>query len=259
MRKCTALLLITCLVVSSLIVYAVTPVTAQIGYKPSVPQFTVKFVDESVGYGIARTTEFTIKNQPFTPYTDANGDTYNLYYTAQYRINSSDEQGWIGFYYQPYIQSDSQYTTKWRVFYDFDEGVFGSRMEFRVKAEIGCLKNYYNTDGYMIVGSNFTVVVSSGWSGIQTATATDELWSPPPSQTVTSPPLTSYPTTQKPSTSNKPNTDNPNLFGFASWVGVAVVVLLSAIVVLLVLIAVAMWRKNVSQFNSSLNTSVVDG
>jgi hypothetical protein len=47
MRKCIVLMLVTCLVVSGLIVHAVTPVTAQAGYKPSVPQFTVKLVDNS--------------------------------------------------------------------------------------------------------------------------------------------------------------------------------------------------------------------
>ena len=266
MRKCTVLLLLTCLVTSSLIVYAVPLVSAQAGYKPSIPQFSAKAFDKTyVGTDtVDRSVEVTIKNQPFTPYTDANGDTYNLYYTAQYRLNSSDEQDWITVYYIPYIQSDSQYTTKMCVLYGLDKSVFGSRIEFRVKAEIGCLKVYTNTDGYMVIGSDFALVSSSGWSNIQKVTATDEPWSPPPSQTVTSSPSpcpsnTSPGNNPHTSTPNQPDTDSPSLFGFASWVGVAVVVLLSVIVVLLVIIAVALWKKNVSQFNSSLHTSVVDG
>jgi hypothetical protein len=48
MRKCTVFLLITCLVTSSLLVLTVTPVSAQAGYTPSVPQITsIKLVDSS--------------------------------------------------------------------------------------------------------------------------------------------------------------------------------------------------------------------
>jgi hypothetical protein len=150
------------------------------------------------------------------------------------------------------------------VLYGLDKSVFGSQMEFRVKAEIGCLKIYTNTDGYMIVGSDFVLDASSGWSSIQTVAATDEPWSLSPSQTVTSPP-SPHPSSPSPvndpksSTPNYPNIDNSGLFGLASWVSVAVVVLLFAVVVLLAIIAVALWKKNVSQFNSTLNPSTTEG
>jgi len=73
--------------------------------KPSVPEFTVKFVDHSYDipptYGIDqytgetvitkqgehivnRTIEFTIKNQPFTSY-DADGKEIGLYYTFRFK------------------------------------------------------------------------------------------------------------------------------------------------------------------------------
>ena len=48
MRNCTVLLLVVCLVVSSFSVLAVSSVSAQAGYKPSVPQISsVKIVDSS--------------------------------------------------------------------------------------------------------------------------------------------------------------------------------------------------------------------
>ena len=212
MRTCTVLMLIACLVASCLIVLVVPSVSAQENFKPSVPQFSVKVIDKSYSgtNTVDRSMEVSIKNQQFTPYTDANGDAYNLYYTAQYRTESSAEQdeGWGEVYYQPFVQSDSQYTAKRCVLYGFDESIFGSWMEFRVKVELGCLKNYYNTDGYMLVGSDFVVVASSGWSSIQKVTVTDESWTLLPSQTATWPSVSSdgngqsqYPDQTQPSNS----------------------------------------------------------
>jgi hypothetical protein len=83
------------LTLSSLMMLTVAPVSAQAGYKPSVPQInSIKFVDSSYdvppsstttvdqytgkettttkpGYHVEQTSiEVTIKNQPFTPYTN---------------------------------------------------------------------------------------------------------------------------------------------------------------------------------------------
>ncbi|MDR2707214.1 MAG: hypothetical protein LBB87_00480 [Nitrososphaerota archaeon] len=91
-------------------VFAVPSVTAQAGYKPSVPQFTVKLVDDSYdvppstttvtdpytgkesivndpGYHISdRTIECSIKNQPFTLYEKENAYTPPaLYYKIQFK------------------------------------------------------------------------------------------------------------------------------------------------------------------------------
>jgi hypothetical protein len=58
MHKCTVLMLVTCLVASCLIVHAVTPVSAQAGFKLFVPQFSVQFVDRS--YDIPPSTTTTV-------------------------------------------------------------------------------------------------------------------------------------------------------------------------------------------------------
>jgi hypothetical protein len=74
--------------------------------KPSVPEFTLKYTDYSHSlpptYGtdpytgksiivtqgreiINRTVVFTIKNPPFTPQIDSNGNQANLYYHIKYK------------------------------------------------------------------------------------------------------------------------------------------------------------------------------
>ncbi len=97
-KKAILAVLMCAIFVSSLFV---TVVCAQSIPKPSVPEFTLKYVDSSYDvsqtYGIDpytgqnrtinagyhvdnRTLVFTIKNQPFAPYTDSNGNYIDLYY-----------------------------------------------------------------------------------------------------------------------------------------------------------------------------------
>jgi hypothetical protein len=74
--------------------------------KPSVPEFTIEYIDKSYDvqptYGInqytgqnvttvagyhvdKRTVEFTIKNQPFTTYRDSNGNNISLYCNFRFK------------------------------------------------------------------------------------------------------------------------------------------------------------------------------
>jgi hypothetical protein len=106
MGKRAALLFIAVLVVSSLIM--VEYAFAQSIPKPSVPEFTVKYVDHSYdvpptyeidqytgenvtvkeGYHVDnRSIEFTFKNQPFAPYTDSRGNNIQLYYNFRFKGN----------------------------------------------------------------------------------------------------------------------------------------------------------------------------
>jgi len=80
--------------------------------KPSVPEFTLKYIDYSYDvpptYGIDqytgqnvtiqagyhvdnRTVVFTIKNQPFTPYNDSSGNYIGLYYNFRFKGHYGDE------------------------------------------------------------------------------------------------------------------------------------------------------------------------
>jgi hypothetical protein len=111
--KCLAVLLTLIIATSCLGLLAVNPANAQIS-KPSVPEFTVKYVDRSYDippeYGVDQYTgetvvtkegehvedrkvEITIKNQPFTPYTDpSTGRLINLFYNV--RSKGSYGQDW---------------------------------------------------------------------------------------------------------------------------------------------------------------------
>ena len=102
MNKCFTFVLVLVLASSSLM--AVKPAQSSTT-KPSVPEFTVKLVahpyDVPTTYGIDpytgknvtiqeghhvenKSIEVTIKNQPFSPYKDANG-SYGLYYNVRFR------------------------------------------------------------------------------------------------------------------------------------------------------------------------------
>jgi hypothetical protein len=72
MRKCTTLVLITCLAVSCLIIHAITHVTAQAGYKPSVPQVIIKLM----GYAYEESSSIETVTDPFT------GKDYTITHTS---------------------------------------------------------------------------------------------------------------------------------------------------------------------------------
>jgi hypothetical protein len=114
MRKNVALLFILILTVSGLIM--VRPAYSAI--KPSVPEFTLEVVhssdDHPAIYSIdpytgenmtivqARVdyiTEIviTIKNQPFTPYKDSNGNWIELYYNVQSKGHFSDSWNTVSY------------------------------------------------------------------------------------------------------------------------------------------------------------------
>jgi hypothetical protein len=100
--------------ISSLII--VKPASSQT--TPSVPEFTLKYIDYSYDvpptYGINqytgqnvtiqagyhvdnRTMLFTIKNQPFTSYNDSSGNYITLYYNFRYKGHYGDEWSYYPF------------------------------------------------------------------------------------------------------------------------------------------------------------------
>ena len=166
MRKGTVILLVTCLVVSSLSVLAVPFVSAQAGYKPSVPQFTVKLVDNSYdvppsttttvnpytgekntittpSYHVTnRTIEVKVPNQSFTQYRDESGYLCDLYYYVQVKGHFGGEQDWhtlycnvggLGYDQGNYIDVASQHFTIWMSpnlspLYSLNSGLYASMM-----------------------------------------------------------------------------------------------------------------------------------
>ena len=169
--------------------------------EPSVPEFTVEFVDYSYdvpptyevdqytgeevisayGYHVDnRSMKFTVKNQPFTSYTDVNGNKVSLFYNYRFKGSYGDE--WSYYPYDP----DNGYSTSYSlprnasqfdytvIILGFGYGVgdvsAGGELDFQVEALIGYEIEIpvYTMWGeghyYKFVGE------SSGWSETLTLT-----------------------------------------------------------------------------------------
>ncbi len=126
----TLVLIFSFIVLSSLMMLTVKPADAQTVTTPSVPQFTVKIIDNShdvpptqttdqytgvtttqPGYHVDnRTIEVSIKNQPFTPYTNASGNKISLFYWIEFKGHFGDDTDWRIFGYNwPLVPSESEY------------------------------------------------------------------------------------------------------------------------------------------------------
>jgi hypothetical protein len=184
-----------CLVVI-LVVTSTTQLTgnAQTIPKPTVPEFTVRYADNSYdvptttsidpytgktitnqGYHVEKiSTELSIKNQPFTPFqlnVDGDSRTINLYYNIH--IKGHYSTSWN--YYQRYNGSSdgnlrqnysSSYTTVPINQYMPKEGALDIQIEAMVGYEVGVISSVPGAPGTarVIRGEN------SGWSNIQTVT-----------------------------------------------------------------------------------------
>ena len=168
--KIIPLSLVAILALSSLIILEST--SAQTITKPSVPEFTVKYIDRSYDtqptYGLDqytgktvitkqsehvdnRTIEIEIKNQPFTPFTDQYGNSINLLYNVQYKGSFGENwtsmfgeiaEWWggidpYGTYGFPTQDSSSQSTT---ISYSLPWNIVDGQMDIQVEA----LKGYTN-------------------------------------------------------------------------------------------------------------------
>jgi hypothetical protein len=184
--------------------------------KPSVPEFTVKLVahpydvpstttttiDEYTGKEIVTTTpgyhvenksiEITIKNQPFTPYTDADGNEINIYYNVRVKghfgqdwtelyspYSDSVRGGYYGSYSKSPVQSSSEYTVL-SLSADYPDG---AQVDYQVNAHAGYYTDYWP---YVGVGGFIWLFNGefSGWSNTQTITI-GESQTPTPSPTTT--------------------------------------------------------------------------
>jgi hypothetical protein len=136
--------------------------------KPSVPEFTVKYIDYSYDvppiYGIDqytgksvitkegyhvdnRTVEFTIKNQPFTSYEDASGNDIGLYYNFRFK---------------------GHYGNEWS-YYPFKPDGYSAIPYGMLTGDLSPKLSQSNTD-YTIVSINLDILlaISSGYTGSHT-------------------------------------------------------------------------------------------
>ena len=199
--KSFVLILILIMIISGLSVMIVKPANAQSIPKPSVPEFTLsilshpydvaptttidpftgKTVTTQAGYHVEnKSIEITIKNQPFTAFTDKSGNYINLYYNVSYKGPYGTD--WNYYSYDSLTkyfvtQSDSDYTT-----ISFSQIPTEGQMDFRLQALIG----FYTETGHPFMDVyeyNFTGQTSD-WSSTQTITIQESNSSPSPTSSV---------------------------------------------------------------------------
>ena len=210
------------LLLASLLVLTVVSVTVQAASKPSVPQFTVKFVDSYYDIPPSTTTtidtytgqeitlnipgnivhshiEVTIKNQPFTPTKDSNGRTQVL----KYRVESKGHFGEDWTLWSQADPSDSQYTIVSKFTFSHTVG----QVDFRVEAVIGHME--FTMPDSLFSPLIFVPAVSSGWSKVQTLTLTGSSPSSQPTDSPQNP--TTPPDNNQP---QQPDPSQPSIFGF---------------------------------------------
>lgn len=232
--KSFSLILILIMAISSLSLLIVKPTFAQSIPSLSAPTFSVSFVDNSYNssatYGIDpytgktviteggyfvqnKSIELSIKNQPFTPYTDANGNYVSMYYNISVKGHFGNDwyyyDTYQGYWYAndsyKFLEASNQSYTI--LVFDFDgnndtsyekpycvnlvDFPDGSQVDFRVQAYVA----YFTTASNPIIASPtyspYRIVVNlvseSAWSNTQTVTIPESSTSASPSPTPTVP------------------------------------------------------------------------
>jgi len=192
--------------------------------KPSVPEFTVKFIkssynvttiDPSTGASVTEqkdnnTIEIIIKNQPFTPYSvgsKGNSTITSHYFSLYYNVRTKGhfEYNWTEQYpswsYPP--QSNLEYTVlslPHLVQLPYNYNVAGGQIDFQVEAIIGNITIHwvFIHNHQPLSGSGeriWTIEQTSGWSNTQTLTLPEDYIPPTPEDYIpsTSPPPTITP------------------------------------------------------------------
>ena len=178
MRKTFSLALILILAASSLIM--IKPTFAQTIPKPSIPEFTLKFTDASHyetytdPYTGAQTTylvqnktiEISIKNQPFTRYTDSSGNLISLYYNIRSK----------GHFSQYWMERDGgsdnylkqNFGSEYTMVPYYGDIPSSGQIDFQIEVIAGHDYEVFNIiEGWIINGTE------SGWSNIQTISIPD--------------------------------------------------------------------------------------
>jgi hypothetical protein len=242
-QKFATLLIAFVLVAPYLLLFA--PVQAEV-QKPSVPEFTVQYFDKSsdvpptygINYAKDRTLIFTIKNQPFTPFTDTSSNrTIDLFYNIRYKMSVG--QVWTALFggqatvwaggIDDYVKNgylSQNYSGQYTVFiFNLPMGApSDGQMDFQVEA----LEGYTTVSGdshmFMAIVDYTFYGEESGWSEPQTVIIGNPL------------------NTLTPSPTESPTTPVPFAdFGF-NWQSVAIVGLVVAVAVLAVGLLVV-WRR----------------
>ncbi|MCL4430130.1 MAG: hypothetical protein M1167_05200 [Chloroflexi bacterium] len=243
---------------------------------PSVPEFTVQYIDRSYDvpptYGTDpytgktimtsggshvdnQTIDVTIQNQPFTPYKDASNQTVYLYYNVRSKGHFED---WTtassGFHSQSGIQASPGSYTLVTFFIQYWDISPGGQVDFQVQAVLSYTTNSYS--GSCFTGSQTTTVAQSDWSNTATITIGDTTptsapsWptqEPLPTNSWPNPTATTPPYQNPTATPTQPGAQKPVLFGVDfDWEQTALIVMAVIIACFVVVVAVLL-RKVVAK------------
>jgi hypothetical protein len=274
MKQNVAALAVTFVLVASCLLM-VAPVQAEVS-KPSVPEFSVKYFDNSYDIPPSYTTDpytggnvstngsgehiddryvvFTIKNQPFTAYTDASGNNINLYYNFRFKGHYGGD--WVYYPFNGTMTTHSYGIYSGGFFKYYPASTEGNTIisiklstltahsawtnipsegmvYFEVQTQVGHIDAIHSGmlagDFYKFTGQ------ASEWSNIQTVTIGN-----PTTATITNRPTITE-TPAQTSTTTPSNIQNSLLVSF-SWEITAIVGLMVAVAVLAVGMVV-MWHK----------------
>lgn len=188
--KTFALMLILVMAISSASLLMAKPANAQTLPTPSVPEFTVKYLDlsynvptttsidpytgqkvTSQGYHVEnRTIELTINNQPYNAYSDTPQSYPFLYFSV--REKGHFAENWTEIYNPDMgylLKSSSAYTVvsySLGIDFPFENGISSGQVDFQVEALVG---GVYHISQNPLSGMEFEGV-KSGWSATQTVT-----------------------------------------------------------------------------------------
>jgi hypothetical protein len=234
--KTFALLLTITIAMSSLTLLTVKPANAQSIPKPSIPQFTVKYADHSYyvpstyatdqstgknvtinGYYVANVSfELTITNQTFSPYKDANGHSYNLYFNIRAKLHSEDSFSIVNGGVEASkttepLDPGAQETVDFEFTRNLPASVASNDLavDIQAQSQIG----YYELTQ---TGQNVFVGETSGWSPTQTIIIPSALSasdSPTPTQSLSPSPNPTFSPTPTPTSTITPSV--PELTWFA--------------------------------------------
>lgn len=142
--------------------------------------------------GVSRGIEITIKNQPFTPYTDADGNLINVYYNVSFKGHFGDVWGHYpdATYEDLFNASTSTYTIINVSMEPYPSIPDGGQLDFRLQALIGYY-NYNTAPSGTKYVTGFTALETSDWSNTQTVTLT-RIYSTSPNPSPTIPEFSAF-------------------------------------------------------------------
>jgi hypothetical protein len=239
--------------------------------KPSVPGFTVAYVDHSYDipptYGKDaytgqtkiitggshvdnRTIDVTIQNQLFTPYLDSNNNTVGLYYSIRskgYFDNWSDSSVHV-------TNGVQASTTSASTVVSIDIGYWGVQQGGQIDFQVAAVAGYPASDAAYCGSVHFNTVSQSDWSSSQTITVGNPTTTTPTQQPYTwptpttepYPPVTNSPPQNPTATPIQPNTLTNVLFG-SNWEQTVLIGMAIVIAILAVALVMVIWRRTATR------------